>query len=96
MACLMDILKLNQKKASDKILCDKAFNIAKNLKYDRCQKGLASMVYTFLIKRFLVVVIFADIHLIRKFNKGIHFLLCVIDIVSKYTWAIPLKDKKRY
>ena len=54
------------------------------------------MVYTFLIKRFLVVVIFADIHLIRKFNKGIHFLLCVIDIVSKYTWAIPLKDKKRY
>ena len=54
------------------------------------------MVYTFLIKRFLVVVIFADIHLIRKLNKGIHFLLCVIDIVSKYTWAIPLKDKKRY
>ena len=87
---------MTKRTASDKILCDKAFNIAKNLKYDRCQKGLASMVYTFLIKRFLVVVIFADIHLIRKFNKGIHFLLCVIDIVSKYTWAIPLKDKKRY
>ena len=34
--------------------------------------------------------------LISKFNKGIHFLLCVIDIFSKYAWVIPLKDKKRY
>ena len=30
-----------------------------------------------------------------KFNKGFRFLLCVIDIYSKYVWAIPLKDKKR-
>ena len=29
-----------------------------------------------------------------KFNKGVRFLLCVIDIFSKYTWVIPLKDKK--
>ena len=29
-----------------------------------------------------------------KFNKGFRFLLCVIDIYSKYVWAIPLKDKK--
>ena len=33
--------------AFDKILCDKAFNIAKNLKYDGYQRGLASMVYKF-------------------------------------------------
>ena len=32
--------------------------------------------------------------LISKFNKGIHILLCVIDIFSKYAWVIPLKDKK--
>ena len=32
--------------------------------------------------------------LINKFNKGIRFLLCVIDIYSKYAWVIPLKDKK--
>ena len=32
--------------------------------------------------------------LISKCNKGIHFLLCVIDISSKYRWVIPLKDKK--
>ena len=31
--------------ASDKILRDKAFNIAQNLKYDGYQRGLASMVY---------------------------------------------------
>ena len=32
--------------------------------------------------------------LISKFNKGFRFLLCVIDIFSKYAWVIPLKDKK--
>ena len=36
----------------------------------------------------------ADIQLISKFNKGFRFLLCVIDIYSKYAWVIPLKDKK--
>ena len=32
--------------------------------------------------------------LINKFNKGFRFLLCVIDIFSKYAWVVPLKDKK--
>ena len=32
--------------------------------------------------------------LISKFNKEFKFLLCVIDIFSKYTWVIPLKHKK--
>ena len=32
--------------------------------------------------------------LISKFNKGFRFLLRVIDIFSKYAWAVPLKDKK--
>ena len=31
--------------------------------------------------------------IISKFNKRNHFLLCVIDIFSKYAWVIPLKDK---
>ena len=36
----------------------------------------------------------ADMHLISMFNKGFRFLLCVIDIFSKYAWVVPLKDKK--
>ena len=32
--------------------------------------------------------------LISKFNKVIRFLLCVIDIYSKYAWVISLKDEK--
>ena len=36
----------------------------------------------------------ADMQLIRKFNKGFRFLLCIIDIFSKYAWVVPLKDKK--
>ena len=34
--------------------------------------------------------------LIIKFNKGVRFLLCVIDIFSEYAWVVPLKDKKRH
>ena len=37
----------------------------------------------------------ADMQLLSKYNKGTRFLLCVIDIFSKYAWVIPLKDKKR-
>ena len=47
----MEILKdLKRRIASDKILRYRAFNIAKNAKYDEYQTGLASMVYTFLRK----------------------------------------------
>ena len=32
--------------------------------------------------------------LISKFNIGFRFLLCAIDISSKYAWILSLKDKK--
>ena len=32
--------------------------------------------------------------LLRRYSKGIRFLLCVTDIFSKYAWVVPLKDKK--
>ena len=32
--------------------------------------------------------------LLSKFNKGFRFLLCIIDIFSKYAWVIPLKDEE--
>ena len=125
---------LTRRTASDKILRDKAFNIAKNPKYDRYQRGLASMVYKFFDKKTSgsgmknenmfnkelaeelhkpVTRTFkkrkvhssfidniwgadlADMQLISKFNKGIFFLLCFVDIFSKYTSVIPLKDKKK-
>ena len=38
--------------ASDKVLRDKAFNIAKIPNYDEYQRGLASMVYKFFDKKF--------------------------------------------
>ena len=40
-----DFKDLTRRTASDKILGDKAFNIAMNSKYDGYQCGLASMVY---------------------------------------------------
>ena len=32
--------------------------------------------------------------MIRTFTVAFRFLLCVIDIYSKYAWVVPLKDKK--
>ena len=36
----------------------------------------------------------ADMRLISKYNKGIRYLLCAIDLFIKYDFVVPLKDKK--
>ena len=36
----------------------------------------------------------AYMQLMGKFNNGFRFLLCVIDVFSKYAWVVLLKDKK--
>ena len=49
----MEILRRRRRtirRTSDKVLHDKTFNLAKNPKYDGYQRGLASLVYNFLIK----------------------------------------------
>ena len=46
-----DFKDLKRRTASDKILRDKAFNIAKNPKYDGYQRRIASMVYKFFYKK---------------------------------------------
>ena len=131
-----DFKDLRRRRAADNVLRDKAFNSAKNPKYDGYQRGSASMVYKFFdkktkgsgatlenksipqneqlaqelhkafIKRFkrrdvyaafkdnIWAANLADMQLISKFNKIIRFLLCVINIYSKYAWDVPLKDKK--
>ena len=129
-----DFEDLGRRTASDKILRDKAFYIAKNPQYDGYQRGLASMVYKFfdkklkgdgisnneikqnlqlaeelhkpIIRKFKKRKVYsgfkdniwgadlADMQLISKFNKGFRFLLCIINIFSKYPWVVPLKDKK--
>ena len=130
-----DSKDLTKRTIPDKILKNKAFNIAKDPKYDSYQRGLASMVYKFfdkksagsgvntklapqnqqlaeelhkpVIKKFKKRKIhaafkdniwgadLADMQLLSRYNKGIRFLLCVIDIFSKYAWVVPLNDKKR-
>ena len=132
-----DSKDLTKGTVADKILRNRAFNIAKDKKYDGYQRGLAAMVYNFfdkkskgngakhvnikltpqnqqlaeelhkpIIRKFekrKVHAAFkdniwgadlADMQLLSKYNKGIRFLLCVIDIFSKYAWVVPLKDKK--
>ena len=35
----------------------------------------------------------SDLSSLAKKNNGYRFLLCVIDIFSKYAWVVPIKDK---
>ena len=117
---------------ADKVLRDKAYDIASNPEYDGYQRGLASMVYKFFDKKSMgsgiatarsSSILADELHkpIIRKFNKrkvysqfkdniwgvdledmqslirknkGIKYLLCAIDLYSKYAFVIPLKDKK--
>ena len=50
-AAYSDSKDLTKRTAVEKILRDKAFNIAKDPKYDGYQRGLASMVYKFFDKK---------------------------------------------
>ena len=134
---------------SDKVLRDKAYDIASNPEYDGYQRGLASMVYKFFDKKATAepsakhvmgseikkdttkssslehssLILADELHkpVIKKFNKrkaysqfkdiiwgvdladmqslsgknkGIKYLLCAVDLYSKYAFAVPLKDKK--
>ena len=131
---------------ADKVLRDKAYDIASNPEYDGYQRGLASMVYKFfdkkstaepsslermgsgfkklknttkpsssilaeerhkpIIRKFnkrkvysqfkdnIWGVDLADMQSLSRKNKGIKYLLCAIDLHSKYAFVIPLKDKK--
>ena len=36
----------------------------------------------------------ADMQSLSKFNTGFKYLLCAVDLFSKYAWVIPIKDKK--
>ena len=52
-----------------------------------------------IINKFLLVgdkfwgVDLADMQLLSRQNKGIKYLLCAIDLFSKYAFVVPLKDK---
>ena len=116
---------------ADKVLRDKAYDIASNPEYDGYQRGLASMVYKCfnkksmgsgikkdssliladelhkpVIKKFnkrkvysqfkdnIWEVDLADMESLSKKNKGIKYLLCAIDLYSKYAFVVLLKDKQ--
>ena len=36
----------------------------------------------------------ADMQSLSKYNKGIKYLLCAIDLFIKYAWVVPIIDKK--
>ena len=65
-----DFKDLTRRTASDKILRDKAFHIAKYPKYDGYQHRLASTVYSFLIKRLQLKQLKIKLCLIKNLRKN--------------------------
>ena len=63
---------LTKRTQSDEVLRDKAFQIASNPKCDGYQRGLASMVYKFLIKRVLL----------EQFNPG-HIISLQMNLIGR-------------
>ena len=47
-----------------------------------------------LIKYNISLIYLAGMQLISKYSKGVRYLLCAIDLFSKYQWVVLLKDKK--
>ena len=88
-----DFKDLTKRTAADKVLRDKAFKIVSELHKPIIKKFNKRKVYSS-FKDNIWGVDLADMQLLSKFNKGFRFLLCAIDIFSKYAWFIPLKDKK--
>ena len=62
---------LARRTASDEILRDKAFNIAKNPKCDEFERGLASMVYKFFDKNSKIYGIIQNQQLAEEMQKSI-------------------------
>ena len=61
-----DFKDLAKRTTLDKVLRDKAFDIASNPKYNEYKKGLASMVYKFFIKSLQVVGLLIKLHKISN------------------------------
>ena len=78
-----DLVKRTQ---SDKVLRDKAFKIASDPKYDGYQRELASMVYKFLIKNLVEVVLMNQI-----INYQMNFISLLLKNLKKEKYIHHLK-----
>ena len=126
---------LAKRTISDKILKDRAYEIARNHRYNGYQRALASMVYTFFDKKTgsglratskpgisvnehlaeelhkSVTKIFkrrkvyvrskdnfwaAEMESLSSKKKNVKYLLCAIDVFTKYAWVKPLKKKVKH
>ena len=67
-----DFKDLKRGTYSDKVLGDRAFNIAKNPKYGWYQRGLASMVYKFFDKKFMGSGVNIPSELNKQLAKELH------------------------
>ena len=73
-----DFKDLPRRTASDKVLCDNAFNIAKNQKHDGYQRHLASMVYQFFDKKLVLINQLSEN---LKTDKYTHLLLTIFGVL---------------
>ena len=60
---------------------------------DRLLENLRNENFIHCLETILGGVDLADMQSLSKYNKGIKYLLCAIDLFNKYAWVVPSKDK---
>ena len=83
----------DKKSKGSGIINESNYQLANELHKPIIRKFKKRKVYSF-FKDNIWGVDLADMQLLSRYNKGFKYLLCTIDLFSKYAWVIPLKDKK--
>ena len=81
------------KSSGSSIVNEPNYQVANELHKPIIGKFKKRKVYSF-FRGNICGVVLADMQSLSKYNKGNKYLLCAIDLFSKYAWVIPIKDKK--
>ena len=83
----------DEKSKASSIINESNYQLANELHKPVIRKFKKGKVYSF-FRGNIWGVDLADMQSLSKYNKVIKYLLCAIDLFSKYAWVVPIKDKK--
>ena len=83
----------NKKSSGSSVDAEPSYQLANKLHRQIIRKSKRRKVYLSFRDNIWSVDL-ADVQSLSEYNKGIKYLFCAIDLFSKYTWVVPLNDKR--